>query len=81
MNDIQIKAVKAIINTPAWEEVEAIFLEEAKTREINTEGKTADMIALDYMAQQSAGDKIKKIIAKLNRIGRNNQDIKKENWR
>lgn len=78
------KALQQIINLPAWEVVEDIIKEEIvegkKPLNIKTEGKTAEMIALEVMAKKESAEIIMKALREIKRIG-NTQEFKKEDYR
>jgi hypothetical protein len=78
------QAIKSIVETPAWQEIENFFKEEMlegkKPLNIKTEGKSADMIALEVMAREQAAKSVDNALKKLRRIA-NNAESEKESWR
>ena len=77
-------AIQQIVNLPAWEVVERVIkdeiIESKKAINFKTEGKTAEMIALDVLAKKESGEIIKKALTKINNIGKS-KEFKKESFR
>ena len=78
------QAIKSIVETPAWQEIEEFFKEEflegKKPLNIKTEGKSAEMIALEVMARNQAAKNVNNALTKLRRIA-SSVDEKKESWK
>jgi hypothetical protein len=78
------KALQQIISLPAWEVVEEIIKEQIvegkKPLNIKTEGKTAEMIALEVMAKKESAEIIMKALREIKRIG-STQEFKKDSYR
>lgn len=69
--------LKEFINTPAWAQIEQMFLEEIKRmkRDINTRDKDMIEVGRQYVARREA-EKI--ILAVLKRVNRGGTVLKKE---
>jgi transcriptional regulator of heat shock response len=67
--------LKELIKTKDWQELKNILNDEIveKPIKVNTKGKTADVIALEYKAHELSAQRIKRFI---NRVERENQDKK-----
>jgi hypothetical protein len=65
-----MEEIKNIVNQPAYASVEAFIRAEIVDRAIHlkTEGKTAEVIALEVMASDIASKKIDKVLRKLRTI-------------
>jgi hypothetical protein len=67
------KAIKQIVSLPAWAYIEDVFKEEIlegkKPLNFKTEGKTAEMIALEVMAREMSAKIVDRALKKLKRIG------------
>lgn len=77
-------AIQQIVNLPAWEIVEGVIKEEImeskKAVNFKTEGKTAEMIALEVIARKQSADTILSALRKINNIGKS-KEFKKESYR
>lgn len=73
-------AIQQIVNLPAWEIVEGVIKEEImeskKAINFKTEGKTAEMIALEVMAKKESADIILKALKRINNIGKSKEFVK-----
>ena len=73
-----MKTLNNFINTPEYEELKKIFLEEkTKIRDVlNIEGKTREEISIEVKGKQFAVDLIDKF---LRRVGLASQELKRNN--
>ena len=73
MNDVSKKAIRQIVQTPSWTYVEEIIKEEllGETKPINfkTEGKSAEMIAIEVMAREMTAKIITEALKRIKTIG------------
>jgi hypothetical protein len=78
------EAIKSIVSLPAWEEVEAVlrdeFLDGKKPLNLKTEGKTAEMIAMEVMAREMSAKALDKALKRLRRIA-NREEYTKESFK
>lgn len=78
------QAIKSIVETPAWAEIEELFREEVlegkKPLNIKTEGKTAEMIAMEVMAREQAAKSVDKVLKKIRRIA-GTADYDRDSWK
>jgi len=84
MTEVQKKAIKSIVTLPAWEYIVDVFksevIEGKKPLNFKTEGKTAEMIAMEVMAREMSAKIVDSVIKKLNRMG-NETEYKKESFK
>lgn len=84
MNEQIKNQIKQIVSMPAWKYIEDIFkdevLEGKKPVNFKTEGKTAEMIALEAMAREKAAKIVTKTLNKLNRI-KNDKEYEKQSYK
>jgi hypothetical protein len=78
------KAIKSIVNQTGWQYIEEVFIDEIiegkKALNFKTEGKTAEMIAIDVIARERASKMILDVLKKLKRIA-NKEEYKKESFK
>ena len=78
------QTIKQIVELPGFQYIEDMFMEELvdgkKPLNFKTEGKTAEMIALEAMAREMASTMVVKVLNKLKRI-KNEQTYKKESFK
>jgi hypothetical protein len=78
------QTIKQIVELPGFQYIEDMFMEELvdgkKPLNFKTEGKTAEMIALEAMAREMASTMVVKVLSKLKRI-KNEQTYKKESFK
>jgi len=80
----QQKAIQQIVSQTGWQYIEDVFKEEVlegrKPINFKTEGKTADLIAIEVIAREQAAKIVDKVLKKLKRIA-SVEELKKENWK
>jgi hypothetical protein len=78
------QAIKQLVEQPAFQYIEDMFMEEIvdgkKPLNFKTEGKTAEMIALEAMAREKASKMVINVLNKLRRI-KNSQEYGKESFK
>lgn len=77
-----MKGIKNIIKTDSWQVVEKMLKEELIEKAINikTEGKTADVIALEVMAMERASKIVNNFLKKLKRIA-SMEELKEQSYK
>jgi hypothetical protein len=72
MNEVQKKAIKQIVEQEAFKYIEQVFIDEIlegkKPLNFKTEGKTAEMIAIEAMAREKASKMVTSALLKLKRF-------------
>ena len=80
----QQKAIQQIVSQTGWQYIEDLFKEEVlegrKPINFKTEGKTADLIAIEVIAREQAAKIVDKVLKKLKRIA-SVDELTKENWK
>ena len=73
--------IKNFIKTEEWQEIKTFFKGELLDKPLNIklDGMSNERIALEVRASQLAGEKIKKMISKFERMG-GKEIINKEDW-
>jgi hypothetical protein len=81
---MNINAIKSIVKTPAWSEIENYFrdevLENKRLLNIKLEGKTNEMIATEYMAREMTAKIIDRVLNKLKRLAQDS-NIEKQSFK
>ncbi len=84
MDELTKKAIKQITEQKGWEYIEALFKEEIlegkKPLNFKTEGKTADIIALEVMAKEKAAKMVDSVLRKIKRV-KGEDKIEKQEWK
>lgn len=84
MNDVSRKAIQQIVSQPAWQYVVEFLKDELidgkKPTTFKTEGKTAEMIALDVMAREKSAKLIENALKRISIIG-NQKTFEKEDYK
>ena len=84
MNEVKQKAIKSLVEQPAWKYIEEVFNEEIlegkKPLNFKTEGKSAETIALEVMAREMASKIVFKVLNRFKSIGKT-ASIKKESYK
>lgn len=80
MEDIQKKAISQIVNQTGWQYVEDFIRQELiegkKPLNLKTEGKTAEMIALEVVAYNKAGRMVENVLKRLHAIASYREALK-----
>ncbi len=85
LDELTKKAIKQITDQKGWEYIEDIFKEEIlegkKPLNFKTEGKTADIIALEVMAKEKAAKMVISALAKIKRIKNEDKITEAKDWK
>lgn len=80
----QQKAIQQIVSQTGWQYIEEVFKEEVlegrKPINFKTEGKTADLIAIEVIAREQAAKIVDRVLKRLKRIA-SVEELKKEDWK
>lgn len=78
------KQIKSLVESSAWEYVEAMFRDEVmegkKPLNFKTEGKTPDLIAIEIIAREKAAKIVDSVLRKLRAI-KGEQGYTKESYK
>lgn len=68
---MNITAIKQTVNSRGWRDILVIFKEEVEQekRDIKTDGRRFEDVAVDTIAQKQAAKIVKRVINKVNRLG------------
>lgn len=76
-------AIKQVVNTQGWKEVEKIIIEEVENNKLpanfSTSGKTNEEIARECSAREMASNIIKQCLNNIYRVA-GKKEFKKESW-
>lgn len=84
MTELKQKAIQSVVSLPAWEYIEEVFKEEIlecnKPINFKTEGKSAEVIALEVMAREQSSKIVDKVLKRLRAMG-SGKTFKKESFK